>query len=700
MFRRVLNRNSDFSEEAAVPSSSSSSVSHRRHHSAGNQGDSLPPPSRMRSFTDRMTSRKRGRRDGTAVPGPTASAAAAVATQQQQHRQSNISGGGRSVVSTIADDLMSIQSTITVETTKTSYNENKKPIPTYSRVAESSTKNNSQVFCNPMNAMINLKAAHNDIVANQIYLKDLTINKNICSAFLALIRGDNKSWESMAVDILRQKARWESITFEECQNNIKPVTIRRPSRVILPQIHQQDQYLEVCISFIISLDNTAHLHLSNMIIQQAFTFQSITFAKHLLKLQFDLMDLSQTIGTLCHCLPQNTSLTTVIVSRCGLTDHQLAALLGSLPNQLIELRVFGNKCRMQGLAAAALLLQEHEKLQILDLSYQHLPSREEKKQQQEQVVNDDDEDDVFDISWLMAALMSNKTLITLDLDNTGIDDNQLRHIIQALCENSTLEEIMLNHNCITNDGVSALAARFQEMSGLRKISMYSNLFDTPTTAPPPTEITTPSVMSNSTQKRGNQHHAQQQQHDGGGTGPTIRIPTYSHNNNNHNHRNDEYGDEESYYDDYDDDGTINTAISSLADETVFQLMENNPAMLPANLEEEEPQAPFYFDHHNNNNNNSNKINNNGGGNNNNGGGGEEQHYFNDPNNDYDESVAPTEYDEISIDTEAEAALVYAGYNTSNPPLVPNGSSDDDESDDSMPPPIPGADFATNNTTSF
>ena len=101
--------------------------------------------------------------------------------------------------------------------------------------------------------------------------------------------------------------------------------------------------------------------------------------------------------------------------------------------------------------------------------------------------------------------MSNTTLITLDLDNTGIDDNQLRHIIQALCENTTLEEIMLNHNHITNDGVAAfLAARFPEMQGLKKISMYSNLFDTPTTAPPPTEITTPSVNSNSTQIRSNQ----------------------------------------------------------------------------------------------------------------------------------------------------------------------------------------------------
>jgi hypothetical protein len=567
--------------------------------------------------------------------------------------------GGRSVFST-AEDLMSIQSTITIETTRTSYNENRKPIPSFSQLAEHSTSNSHQVFCNPMNALNNLKNAENDIVVTHIYLKDLTINKDICSAFLALIRGDNKSWESMAVDILRQKARWESITFEECQNNLKPVPIRRPSRVVLPQIHEKDEYLEVCISFIISLDNTAHLHLSNLALEQPFTLQSITFAKHLLKLQFDLMDLSQTIGTLCHCLPQNTSLETLIASRCGLNDHQLGALMGSLPDQLLELRIFGNTCRTQGLAAAAILMQEHNKLQILDLSYQHLTRNHQKKGRDEE-----DDEDMFDISWLMAALMSNTTLITLDLDNTGIDDNQLRHIIQALCENTTLEEIQLNHNYITNDGVAALGARFPEMQGLKKISMYSNLFDTPTTAPPPTEITTPSVMSNSTQKHSNHQDARS---------PSIRIPSYQ----GHDDDSSTEGDD----DDDDDDRTINTAVSSLADETVFQQMEHNPTMLPESMQDEVAQAPFAFER--------------------NGGDGsspayghkgEQQHYFDDTD-DYDESVCPTEYDEVSVFTEAEATAAYE-YNPRDAPITP-----EEEEEGPMPPPIPGAEFARNNTTTF
>eukprot|EP00526_Cylindrotheca_closterium_P007907 CAMPEP_0113617094 /NCGR_PEP_ID=MMETSP0017_2-20120614/8591_1 /TAXON_ID=2856 /ORGANISM="Cylindrotheca closterium" /LENGTH=653 /DNA_ID=CAMNT_0000526455 /DNA_START=186 /DNA_END=2147 /DNA_ORIENTATION=- /assembly_acc=CAM_ASM_000147 len=606
MFRRVLNRNSDVSDGSPGP--------HRKHVSKLGiekprpPSESIPPPTRP---PNRMRSMTRGRR-GHQLDQHISNS---DSQHQQRERPSHISGG-RSVLSA-AEDLMSIQSTITVETTRTTYNENRKPIPTFQQqVAESSGKHSHQLFCNPMNCLRNLMQANNDIVVTHLYLKDITIKKEICSAFLALIRGDNKSWESMAVDILRQKARWESITFEECQNSEKPVKIKRPSRIVLPQTHQQEQYMEVCVSFVLSIDNCAHLHLSNLYLEQPFTMQTLAFSKHLVKLQFDLMDLSQTISTLCHCLPQNQSLEILIASRCGLNDTQLAGLLGSLPDQLLEVRIFGNKCRTQGLAAAAILLQEHTHLQTLDLSYQHLP-RKETTQNGGDKTGEINEDDMFDISWLMAALMSNTTLITLDLDNTAVDDNDLRHIIQALCENTTLENIMLNHNFITNDGVAALAARFHEMNGLKKISMYSNLFDAPTMAAPPTEITTPSISSSATQKQRNNN---------------VQNPTISIRNNN-SYRDDESNDED------DDDRTINTAVSSLADETVFQQMESNPTMLPGAVDDEVPQEPFQFAHSTEQHEYGDKVEG-------------EQHYFDD-GQEYEESVAPTEYEEVSVYTEVE-----------------------------------------------
>jgi hypothetical protein len=608
----------------------------------------------MRTLADRMTSstRKRGRRY--------------TAEDNLQNRQDEISptrgafptvpnrSSGRSVYST-AEDLMSISTNITIETTRTSYNENRKPIPSFSQIHEHGHKQSHQIFCNSMNALQNLKSAHNDIVATQIYLKELTIDKSICSAFLALIRGDNKSWESMAVDILRQKARWESITFEECGNSSTKLK-NRASRAILPQNQTQDQYLEVCISFIISLDNCAHLHLSNLILQQTFTLQSLTFSKHLVKLQFDLMDLGPTIDTLCDCLTQNTSLEILIASRCGLVDDQLAALFGALPDQLLEIRVFGNKCRTQGLAAASMLIQDHKYLQILDLSYQHLPKKDRNGPPPK-------EEDDFNISWLMAALMTNDTLLTLDLDNTAVDDDDLRHIINALCENSTLEELMLNHNFITNEGVAMLSARFDKMQGLKKLSMYSNLFELQNTAPP-TEITAPSVTSRTpTVSHGNKIPIATTN----ANAPTVHIPY---------HQNHIHGEDDSDYETDDDDKTINTAVSSLADETVFrEMMEGNPKDLPVVGYEELPQAPYPFQH----NKTPEKYK----------GGNEQLQYFND-GQDYDESVCATEYEEVSVFTstdypaaETEDRVSDLAYETSE---AVQG--------------IPDAEFVRSNTTTF
>ena len=89
----------------------------------------------------------------------------------------------------------------------------------------------------------------------------------------------------------------------------------------------------------------------------------------------------------------------------------------------------------------------------------------------------------FDIQFLADAIRRNTTLKTLDLDNDSIDDGHLTHIVAALTKNRTLEELMLNHNKITGTGVAMLASKFGNMKGLKKISMYSNVFDAATANP-------------------------------------------------------------------------------------------------------------------------------------------------------------------------------------------------------------------------
>ncbi|KAG7370502.1 leucine rich repeat LRR-containing protein [Nitzschia inconspicua] len=353
------------------------------------------------------------------------------------------------------DDVESVYTTITVETTRTKENENRKPLGPFSGYFNKDKKETStQIIVNPADPVTDLQLAVNDITKLSICMKNVHVDHDVASHFLKLMRGDGRSWEAIAVDILRQKARWQSIVLEECTSQNDAANI---------QSDNNEDYLDLLLAHIFAVDQCAYLHLSNFrwTIHTAWTMQAIMFSKSLTKLQLDLIDLTFSISMLRRGLQDNESLTCLITSRCGLEDDALSELLRHLPIQLEELRIFGNKCRSKGLSALTEILSNRDaRLQLLDISYQHVGPNEE-----------------FDVQFLAAAIRKNTTLKTLDLDNDSLDDGHLTHIVAALTKNRTLEELMLNHNKITGTGVAMLASKFGEMKGLKKISMYSNVFD-------------------------------------------------------------------------------------------------------------------------------------------------------------------------------------------------------------------------------
>eukprot|EP00934_Nitzschia_sp_Nitz4_P003446 Nitzschia sp. Nitz4//scaffold377_size13714//3131//5194//NITZ4_008969-RA/size13714-processed-gene-0.13-mRNA-1//-1//CDS//3329549674//3436//frame0 len=371
---------------------------------------------------------------------------------------------------------MSVRSTVTVETTRTDANENRKPLadptqrlatqvlvrdfapPTdHEANANGSDDDDDASITSWLDPVEVLKEAHSDITKLNIYLQELTLTRPTTTALVALVRGDNRSWEAIAVDMLRQKARWESITIENVRNESdtadKPFT-----------------YLDSVLALLLQLDNCAYLHFSQFSLSfaSAQSLNTLAYSKSLTKLQLDLIDLSTSIPSLSEGLLHNTSIKELIASRCGLNDDQLGILLSSLPKYLEELRLFGNKCRNKGLEALADVLRHSQHLKLLDLSYQHVE------------VCSDPSKRTFDVNLLFQVLKTNnKTLRVFDLDNTGIDDDQLTCLCEALCVNVTLEQVMLNHNRISATGIGVLARHLGTMKGLKKISMYSNLFDAP-----------------------------------------------------------------------------------------------------------------------------------------------------------------------------------------------------------------------------
>mmetsp|Transcript_26533 Transcript_26533/g.62352 ORF Transcript_26533/g.62352 Transcript_26533/m.62352 type:complete len:428 (-) Transcript_26533:367-1650(-) len=366
------------------------------------------------------------------------------------------------------DDGSSVYTTASVETLQTVEQENAKPF-----AAPNGGKRSSQLIVRSSCPRHDIEEARNDISKDSIYVKDVAVSKHVAVSFLALVRGDNKSWESMAVDILRQKARWSSIVFDGCSSASSISKAIEPdpddSMADIGGIDDPDgdhtaTHLDLLLSGIVNVDNCAFLHLTTLpwSLSTSFAMQSIVFSKSLTKLQLDFIDLSEHVPALATSLVGNKSITCLIASRCGLLDDHLGVLLRHLPRRIEELRVFGNKCRAKGLASLTDILQKKSRyrLQILDLSFQHVQFEEE-----------------FDISLFSEALGGNQSLKVLDLDNDSLDDKQLAHIVAALWRNKTLEEISLNHNKITGMGVAMLASKFGEMKGLKKISMYSNIFD-------------------------------------------------------------------------------------------------------------------------------------------------------------------------------------------------------------------------------
>lgn len=361
------------------------------------------------------------------------------------------------------DNTSSAYTTVTVDTAE---NENKKPLP-------AAPTKSTQLFVGSKTARRDLEGALNDITKVSIYAKDITINQQIASNFLELVRGDNRSWESMAVDILRQKTRWNSIILDACSSTCSTSKETEKKYMehsladmedVIGGTNKTATYLDLVLSGIINVDNCAYLHLTGLTwsLSTSFALQSLLFSKSLTKLQLDFIDLSEHILALAMSLSGNVSIKCLIASRCGLLDDHLGVLLGRLPKGIEELRIFGNKCRGKGLASLTKVLQSKSmyNLKILDLSFQHVEPHEE-----------------FDISWFCEALGGNKTLNVLDLDNDSLDDDHLSHIIRALCQNKTLEELKMNHNKITGTGVAMMASKFCQMKGLKKISMYSNIFD-------------------------------------------------------------------------------------------------------------------------------------------------------------------------------------------------------------------------------
>jgi hypothetical protein len=166
------------------------------------------------------------------------------------------------------------------------------------------------------------------------------------------------------------------------------------------------------------------------------------------------------IAELASGLQNNSSIQTLAVTSCNLTDAQVAQLVqGMVDHSSIKvLRLFGNQGRTQALVALVQVLSS-TKLESLDFHHQ---SWQEGGLQSH-------------IKILAAGLKGNQHLKRLNLSSNILVDEDLSSLSNILWTCPRLEELDLDLNNITNRGLETFAS--QNMPGsLRRLRLSGNDF--------------------------------------------------------------------------------------------------------------------------------------------------------------------------------------------------------------------------------
>ena len=175
-------------------------------------------------------------------------------------------------------------------------------------------------------------------------------------------------------------------------------------------------------------------------------------------------------------LAYNTTLKTLDLSCCNLKDHYISNILLGLHNQssIVNLDISRNKCRELAMQELGQLLHLCEcPIKNLDLREQIVPPPDDE-------ISVDTantmEEEYLDIKLLNDGLKQNDILQKLKLSHNKLRDGQVVDLARSLKGNRTLEELDLQYNLITDQGVSMFTSLVTEISGLRVLLLGGNTF--------------------------------------------------------------------------------------------------------------------------------------------------------------------------------------------------------------------------------
>ena len=179
-----------------------------------------------------------------------------------------------------------------------------------------------------------------------------------------------------------------------------------------------------------------------------------------LDLKWSNFDNEAAVHELAKGLSENKCVRSLILSGCGLEDSQVAILLRFLTGHpsLEGLDLDGNKCGREASAALSTVLRDNKcRIRNLNLSCQRVDIGCE-----------------MEFHIISQGLAANNSVISLDISNNRVRDEDLEWISLALIKNRTLHDLNLARNKITQEGIVSIAKSIHHMRGLKKLSLWGN----------------------------------------------------------------------------------------------------------------------------------------------------------------------------------------------------------------------------------
>jgi Ran GTPase-activating protein (RanGAP) involved in mRNA processing and transport len=166
----------------------------------------------------------------------------------------------------------------------------------------------------------------------------------------------------------------------------------------------------------------------------------------------------------------NASIKNLELMGCSLQDDLVRQLVEALVQHatLEVLGLNGNKSAyLTSVALAALLSNPNSKLNKLDVSFQSS-------------FGNDGTGVGLDVSLLALSLRTNTCLRILDLSDDHLTDDDAETLCRILCDqkelptNSTLRELLLARNKITDRGMQHILESLPTLKGLKRLSLWGN----------------------------------------------------------------------------------------------------------------------------------------------------------------------------------------------------------------------------------